>query len=162
MNQPPISLVAALGHERAIGRNGQVPWHLPADQKHWRGLVRGHAVIMGSATYSGLGVLDNSTNIVVSSQNINVPGGLVAHSLEKAFDLARQHDNQEIFVIGGAGIFAETIGLADKLHLTYVDIDVPDADRFFPDYENDFRELSSTEPADENGLTYRFVELERK
>jgi dihydrofolate reductase len=159
-SKPTVSIVAGLAHHRVIGLNGKVPWDIKADREHWRGLVRGHAVIMGGATYAVQGSLADSFNVVVQSEDTEVPGGAVAHSIDEALRLAGEHESKEIFVEGGASIFEQTIGLADKLYLTYVDAEL-EGDRYFPEYEDQFTEISREDHAD-NQPPYSFVVLERK
>lgn len=157
-----ISLEAALAHNRVIGAGGKIPWELPVDRKHWRSLVRGHALIVGQATYAQQGSLEDSINIVVTKNaDLVVPEGLAATSIDQALELARQHETSEIFVVGGASIFEQTIAQADKLYLTLIDLEVPNGDRFFPEYEHDF-EIIREEPGSDNGLNFKFVELARK
>lgn len=162
MPRPLISLEAALGRGRVIGAKGQVPWSLPDDSHHWRDLVKGHAIIVGAATYKAQGTLEDSYNVVVGHGVGQVPKGQAVESIEEAIEVASQHEHDEIFVVGGASIFEQTIDQADKLYLTLIDVDVPDGDRFFPEYENDFEVVSETEPKTQNGLTYRYLELVRK
>ncbi len=160
-HSPIISLEAALAHGRVIGAGGKVPWDLPADRAHWRGLVHGHAIIVGEATWRQEGSLKGSVNVVVTSKpELVVDGGFAATSIAAAVALAKQHETKEIFVVGGASIFEQTITLADKLYLTLIDLDVPTGDRFFPAYEEDFK-ATGEESGRDNGLDYRFVMLER-
>ena len=161
-NSPIIVLEAALAHNRVIGAGGQVPWDLPVDRAHWRGLVKGHALIVGEATYEQQGSLEDSINIVVTGNaELAVKDGLAATSIDRAISLAREHESTEIFVVGGASIFEQTIALADKLYLTLIDLDVPNGDRFFPEYEDDFT-VTSQKSGHDNGLDYRFVILKRR
>lgn len=161
MNQPLISLVAAHAHKRVIATNHGIPWKLAADSAHWRGLIVGHAIIVGDTTYREQGTMADSTNIVIG-HNITeaIPKGFAAASVEEALKIAGQHENKEVFVVGGASIFAQTITGADKLYLTLVDLDIADGSRFFPEYENDFHMISAT-PQNQDGLKFSFTLWER-
>lgn len=161
MNKPIISLEAAHGHDRVIATADGVPWKLPADSKHWRTLIIGHAIIVGDTTYLEQGTMQESFNVVIShNQELDVPKGAVATSVEHALEIAREHEQSEIFVVGGASVFAQTIDQADKLYLTIIDTEVPEGIKFFPEYERDFH-LVSEIPGSDNGLNFRFTIWER-
>jgi dihydrofolate reductase len=161
MTKPLISLEAAHAHERVIANHKGIPWKLPADQKHWRSLIDGHAIIVGDTTYKEQGTMEESFNVVISRQtDLQIPKGAVAASVEEAIKTASEHETEEIFVVGGASIFAQTIAQADRLYLTIIDLDVPDGIRFFPEYENDFH-LIDDEPGQDNGLNFHFTVWER-
>jgi dihydrofolate reductase len=158
-----ISIIAALAANRVIGRNNDLPWRLPADLRHFRQLTTGHAVILGRRNYESIGkLLPNRTNIVITRQrDYTAPGCLVAHSLADALVMAG--NDPEIFVIGGAEIYAQALPLADRLYLTHVEAEVP-GDTFFPEFDiADWREMvSESHPADaDHAYAFRFVTLER-
>jgi dihydrofolate reductase len=127
-----LAIIAAVGHRRAIGKNGKLPWHLPEDLKRFKRLTTGHAVLMGRGTWESLGrPLPGRRNVVLSSSP--VPGIESYPSLEES--LRALASVEKVFVIGGGNVYAQVIGRADELFLTLVDRDV-EADTFFPPYEH--------------------------
>ena len=160
-----ISLIVAVDENRGIGKNGKMPWHIPADLKRFKELTTGNIVIMGRKTFSSIGMpLSNRTNIVITrDKNYKVNGALVVNSLEDAIFQARDQlsesvDN-EIFIIGGGQIFQEAINIADKLYLTLVEGKF-DVDTYFPDYSKFTKKVYEKE-GESNGFKYRFINLEK-
>jgi dihydrofolate reductase len=139
-----ISLIAAMDEERGIGKDGQLPWHLSTDLRHFKEITMGHHLIMGRKTYQSIGNrLPGRTMIVLTRDRaFQADGCLVAHSLPEAFSLAEERGEEEVFVIGGASVFRETLPLADQLYLTRVHAEV-DADTFFPALDLDSWDLAS-------------------
>lgn len=162
MRNPHISMISALARkDRAIGKDNALLWHIPEDFKHFKDVTSGHAMIMGENTFKSIGkALPNRTNIVLSLTPDFAPEGcLVARSLDEALALAKEHESEEIFIIGGASIYKQFIVLADRLYLTLVE-GVFEADTFFPDY-SDFTKVVSEEKRDDGAHTFSFVTLER-
>ena len=128
-----ISIIVAVAKGGAIGKEGKMPWKIPGEQRQFKDLTTGHVVIMGRTSYEEVGhPLPNRTNIVVSKTKVFSGENLyTVKSLQEAIERAGQ---EEIFIAGGAEIFQEALPLADKIYMTYVDMEVPDADRFFPDF----------------------------
>lgn len=161
-----ISLIAALDRQRGIGKDNQLPWRLPADLKRFRELTTGHHLIVGRKTYESIGKpLPNRTLIIVTRQpGFQAEGCLIVNSVETALALAEARGESEVFVIGGAEIYAQTLSLADRLYLTFVDAKVT-ADAFFPAYEAAYWVEQETIPhaADEkNPFALTFKTLVRK
>ncbi|PJA00062.1 MAG: hypothetical protein COX78_01045 [Candidatus Levybacteria bacterium CG_4_10_14_0_2_um_filter_35_8] len=160
-----VSLIVAVDENRGIGKNGKMPWHIPADLKRFKELTTGNIVIMGRKTFSSIGMpLSNRTNIVVTrDKNYKVNGALVVNSLEEALRQARgklsESVDSEIFIIGGGQIFQEAINIADKLYLTLVEGKF-DVDTYFPDYSK-FTKKVSEEEGESNGFKYKFINLEK-
>ena len=159
------AIVAAMGSNREIGLGKGLPWHLPADLKHFKNLTLGHHLIMGRATYESIGrLLPDRTMIVVTRQrDYRAPGCLVAHTIEDAIALAESRDETEAFVIGGAQVYAQSLLIADRLYLTQVHTRVA-CDVHFPDFDRaEWQEVERREhPADENnGHPFTFSTLER-
>lgn len=135
-----LSLIVATANNNAIGRNNELPWHLPQDLKYFKSVTLGKPVIMGRKTFESIGKpLPGRTNIVVTRQkNWSVAGVLVAKSVEEALDIAQQFRGEqssladEVMVIGGAEIYRHALPIADRVYLTKIDIDVDGADAFFP------------------------------
>jgi len=127
-----LALIAAVGHRRAIGRDGKLPWHIPEDLKRFKRLTTGHAVLMGRGTWESLGrPLPGRRNVVLSSSP--VPGIESYASLDES--LRALASAERVFVIGGGTLYAQLIDRADELYLTLVDRDV-EADTFFPPFEH--------------------------
>jgi dihydrofolate reductase len=127
-----LAIIAALGHRRAIGKDGKLPWHIPEDLRRFKRLTSGHAVLMGRGTWESLGrPLPGRRNVVLSSGA--VPGVESYASLDDSLRALEESD--KVFVIGGGAVYAQIIDRADELYLTLVDREV-DADTFFPPYEH--------------------------
>jgi dihydrofolate reductase len=160
-----ISLIVALGKNNEIGKNNRMLCHLPADLKHFKEITSGHTVMMGRKTFESLpkGPLPNRKNIVISrTKDLKIDGATVYDSLDRA--LLKLPDEDEVFIIGGAQIYQQTLPVADKLYLTKIQADFPEADTFFPPINYaEWRETSrETHLADEkNPYSFSFVEYER-
>ena len=133
-----INLIAAIGENRELGKDGHLLWHISEDLKRFKKLTQGQVVLMGRKTFASIGKkLPGRVNIIVSRQKgLVIPGCLVFNSLPKAIDEAKkiaQEQSKEVFIIGGASIYKQTIGLADRLYLTVVAGRFL-ADVYFPDY----------------------------
>ena len=128
-----ISIIVAVAKGGAIGKEGKIPWKIPGEQRQFKDLTTGHVVIMGRTSYEEIGhPLPERTNIVVSKTKVFSGENLyTVKSLQEAIKRAGQ---EEIFIAGGAELFQEALPLADKIYMTYVDMEVSDADRFFPDF----------------------------
>lgn len=132
-----IVLVAAIGENNVIGREGQLPWRLKSDLRHFRQLTIGKPVIMGRKTYESIGKpLKDRTNIVLTRDlSVVVPGGALATSLDAALDYARKdairRGVDEIMIIGGSDVFAAMMPQADRLEITHVHA-TPEGDALFP------------------------------
>ena len=131
-----ISIIVAVAKGGAIGKEGKMPWKIPGEQRQFKELTTGHVVIMGRRSYEEIGhPLPNRTIIVVSKTKVFSGENLyTVKSLQEAIERAGQ---EEIFIAGGAEIFQEALPLADKIYMTYVDMEVPDADRFFPNFSEE-------------------------
>ena len=158
-----ITLIAAMARNRAIGRDGQLPWHLPRELKHFKTTTMGCPIVMGRRTWESIGrALPGRQNIVLTrSDGYEAAGCDVVRSLGQAVATAR---GDEVMIIGGGQLYAEALPVADRMILTVVDC-APDADTWFPDWaESEWREkLVREEHADDrNPLDYRVIELTRK
>ncbi|GHT60851.1 dihydrofolate reductase [Bacteroidia bacterium] len=161
-----ISIIVATGRNSEIGKGGDLLCHLPADLKHFKEITSGHTVIMGRKTWESLPKkpLPNRRNIVVSrSPELVIEGAEVYSSLDYAF--IKLMDENEVFIIGGAQIYGQALPAADKIYLTKIHAEFPEADAFFPKIDFSlWRETSrETFPADEkNPFAYSFLEYERR
>lgn len=161
-----LSAIVVVTDDGAIGRDGDLLCHLPADLKHFKTLTLGHSVVMGRRTFDSLpkGALPGRQSIVVTrNRHFEAPGVTVAHSIDEA--LAAVEMPGEVFVMGGAQLYAATLHRVSTLHLTRVHACFPDADTFFPDLVAEQWQVVDAEPhkADErNPYDYTFVTLRRK
>lgn len=157
-----VSIIAAIGKNRELGKDNKLLWSLPEDLKHFKEKTLNHPVIMGRKTFESIGrALPKRTNIVVTrDRSYSAPGADVFHSLPEAIDFAKTKDKEEIFVIGGGEIYFQALILADKLYLTIVDADFPDADAFFPEYP-EFTKVVFKKKCKNEEYSYTFLELER-
>lgn len=128
-----ITLVVAMDLENGIGKDGGLPWHLKTDLQRFKHITMGHPIIMGRKTFQSIGkALPGRENIVISNTpNFLAPGCHVVKDLEIGLQLASELATQEIFVIGGAHVFAQVISRAKKIHLTLVH-SITDCQVFFP------------------------------
>ena len=129
-----ITIIAAVAKNRAIGFQNKLLYWLPNDLKRFKTLTTGHTIIMGRKTYDSLpkGALPNRRNVVISRNVKELPGCEVYPSLEKA--LRSCTNDEDVYIIGGATIYDQSLPYADKLCLTEVDDEPAKADAFFPDY----------------------------
>lgn len=161
------SIIVAVAENGAIGKGNQLPWYLPNDLKFFKNKTMGHHMIMGRKTYESIGKpLPGRTSIVVTKdKNYTVPGCVIAHSLEEAMDLAKTAGEQEVFVIGGAGVINESIKVADVIYLTEVKTTIPDADVYLQYFDRNgwvetFREEHNAD--EKHQYAYAFVTLIKK
>jgi dihydrofolate reductase len=159
-----ISLIVAMDEKRGIGKAGKLPWHLSSDLKRFRELTMGHHLIVGRKTFESIGkpLPGRHTIVVTRNSNFKHEGCFVARSVEDAIALARERGETEVFVIGGAEIYAQALDATDRIYLTQVHA-VVDADTFFPEF--DLADRVETEhidhPADEkNQYSFTFKILE--
>lgn len=164
-NQGKISLIAAIGtRTRGLGKNGQLLWRIPEDMQRFKTLTTRHPVIMGRKTWESIPEkfrpLPERTNIIITRDTgYTASGAIVAHSLEEALEKARAIEPKEIFIIGGAQIYAKSLPLADRLYLTLVDAE-DEADAFFPNYSMFAKEISREKHLD-SAPPYSYVVLEK-
>ena len=130
-----IALVAAVGANGVIGVDGGLPWRLPEDQAAFKALTLGSVLLMGRATYESIGrpLPGRSTVVLTRQPDWSAPGVDVAHDLDTALELAGRRGD-EVFVVGGAQVYADTLPLADRLVITHVE-SAPEGDTHFPDVE---------------------------
>ncbi len=158
-----ISIIVAMSVNRVIGRDNKLPWHLPADLKHFKQVTLGKPVLMGRKTWESIGrPLPGRTNIVITrDENLEAPGCVVVHSIDSALQTAGQQD--EIMVIGGAEFYRQVLPRTDTLYLTRVHGEF-EGDTFFPELdERAWREVERVdhEADDKNPHAYSFIRLDR-
>jgi dihydrofolate reductase len=154
-----ISLIAAMAENRVIGYQNAIPWHIPSDQKRFRDVTMGHAVIFGRKTFEIIGrPLPGRKNIVLTHRkNFHPQDAVAVHSLEEAFAACKGEG--EVFICGGGMVFHETIALAQRVYLTVIRRPY-EGDTFFPEMPVYFHEIKREEIT--NTPSYRFVLFERK
>ena len=162
MPNPRISIIVAHSRNMAIGKANALLWRLPEDLKRFKKLTTGHPIIMGRKTYQSINrSLPDRTNIIVTrDKNLEIPRCIIVHSVIEAIEKAKEFDREEIFIIGGAEIYKETLPLVDRLYVTKVDLDV-EGDAFFPEYSNIFTKKISEESGEFKGLKYSYLILEK-
>ncbi len=158
-----INMIVAIDKKNGIGKNNSLPWHLPADLKHFKMVTSGHPIIMGRKTFDSIGkVLPNRRNIVISRQSgLIIPGAELSSSLNQAIELCE--GEKDVFVIGGAQIFEQALPIATLLYLTIIHQDF-DADVFFPQINmNEWTEEEKIlhEPDEKNLYSYSFIKYKK-
>lgn len=152
-----VTIVAAIAANGIIGRDGGLPWRLPGDLARVKRLTMGHVLVMGRRTFDSIGrALPGRTTVVVTRQaDWRAEGVLVADSVDAALELGARHD-PEIYVFGGADVYAAALPQTDRMVLTWVDLE-PAGDTSFPEVDwGDWREVGR-----EPGEGYAVVEYER-
>jgi len=157
-----VSLIVAMARNRVIGRDGRLPWRLPADQQRFKALTMGHHIIMGRKTWESIGrALPGRTSVVVTrNKAYAAAGAAVVGSLAEALTLAR--GDPEAFVIGGGELYGEALPLAKRIYLTELEDDYP-GDAFFPPLaQAEWRAVQREEhPAQSAEPGWNFVVYER-
>ena len=160
-----ISIIAAIAENNAIGLNGKLLYWLPADLKRFKALTTGHTIIMGRKTFDSLpkGALPNRRNVVLTRSKRTFPGAETFPSLSQA--LASCSAEEEVYVIGGASVYAEALPLADRLCLTEVHDTPKEADAFFPAFNKDEWDVSfkeEHESDEKHDQSFTFIDYVRK
>jgi dihydrofolate reductase len=169
MNSPLISIFVATDEKGGIGKNGQIPWHIKEDLVRLSNMTRGHAAIIGQKTYESMaGYYDRSGKPMPAKEYIVVTedknfkslrnNTFAATSIAKAMKRAKK-SGTEIFIIGGASIYKQTIDLVDRLYLTLVKGEY-DCDTFFPDYSK-FKNKTFSQKNKNDKYEFEFLILER-
>ena len=170
-----LSLIVAMADNRTIGRNNELPWHLPDDLKYFKSVTMGKPIVMGRKTFDSIGrPLPGRLNIVITRNTGWQHSGVkTAASLQQAVAIAAEANPQdqetliqeapiqEVMVIGGEEIYRTAIELADRLYITRVQAEV-EGDAFFPQYnESEWQEVSRQQPESQGDIPYFFQVLER-
>lgn len=150
-----ISAIAVIGKNRELGKHNQLLFVVPGDLPRFKRLTMGHPIIMGRKTRESIGrELPGRTNIVISRSG-------EIDTIDKALELARRSPgSEEIFVIGGGEIYNLAMPYVERLYLTIVDAEAPDADTFFPEY-SEFTKVVKDEMNEEGGMRFRYLTVER-
>ncbi len=161
--KPLISIIVAMAENRVIGRDNKLPWHLPADLKHFKMLTVGKPIIMGRKTWESLpGLLPERRHIVLTGDpGYAAEGCRIVHSLEEA--LIAAGEVPEVMIIGGAKLYAQALSIARRIYLTLVHVEA-EGDSLFPVIDADYWEEVEREwhpPDDRNPYPYTFLTLRR-
>lgn len=167
MRTPKISAIVATDRRGTIGKDGDIPWYLPADLRFFKRTTLGHPVIMGRKTFRSIGrPLPKRTNIVLTRDAFfSATGVVIAHSLREALSNTAVLEADEVFIIGGGELYKQSLDLVNTIYLTIVDADIEDGDAFFPKLDPAvWREVWSEghRPDEKNELAYRFSRWERR
>ncbi len=165
--RPSLSIIVAQAENRAIGVDGDMPWHLSGDLKRFKALTMGHPVVMGRRTWESLPKrpLTGRRNIVFSqSEGFAPEGAEVVRSVNGLFELLRDSD-EEVFVIGGGSIYTMLMPWTSRLYVTWVHREFPAADTFFPAIDlSEFVKTGETDRMvdEKSGLEFSYAEYDRK
>jgi len=160
---PNLSIIAALADNRVIGIDNRLPWHLPADLRHFKRLTLGKPIIMGRRTWESLpGLLPGRLHVIVTrNPDYCAEGAEVVHSLEEAIE--RFAGVGELMLVGGANLYAQALPMVSRMYLTQVHTS-PEGDAFFPDFDRtQWREVERVEGLcdERNTIPHTFVTLQR-
>ncbi len=163
--KPPIVLVAALARNRVIGADGDMPWHLPADLKRFKAITLGKPMVMGRNTFEAIGrpLPGRRTIVVTRDPYWRADGVEIALDLDSAIARAADASPEEIIIAGGGQIYAQAIGRADRLRLTWIDVE-PAGDAMFPAVDLAvWREVDRADfPVDGDRPAHAFVDYDRR
>jgi len=157
-----ISMIAAMANNRVIGLDNQMPWHLPADLQHFKKVTTGKPVIMGRKTFESIGrPLPGRRNIIITRNSEYTAQGIETVTTPEAA-LKLVCDVEEVMIIGGGNVYEQFLPKADRLYLTFIDLDVK-GDTQFPDYNKvanwNVKEEQENLPDEKNKSSYKFVTL---
>jgi dihydrofolate reductase len=157
-----ISIIAAVADNNVIGGNNKLLWHLPADLKRFKQLTLGHPVIMGRKTFESIGKpLPGRENVVITrNPDFKAEGITIVRSLD---EVLKKFSGQDVFIIGGAEIYAQSMSLADKIFLTRI-YQLFEGDSFFPAIDERIWKVKREEmhePDEKNPYRYAFIDYER-
>ncbi len=162
-----ISMIAAMTHQRVIGKDQKMPWHLPADLAFFKRTTMGSPLLMGRRTYESIGrPLPGRLNLVVTrNPELKIAGCEVVTSLDQALEIAHKKANEsnELFITGGAHLYTSFLPQADRLYLTLIDAAL-EGDTYFPDYtQYQWHQVERVDHQadDKNIYPYSFITLDR-
>lgn len=156
-----ISMIACVGKNLELGKNNDLIWHLPNDLKYFKKVTKGKTVVMGRRTFDSLpGVLPNRKNIVLQlSCESKIPKVQIFNDIPSILDAVK--DEEEVFIIGGASIYRQFLEYADKLYLTEVNEDCPDAMVYFPKFDKNLYNKKIIGSGADDNIKYNFVVYEK-
>jgi dihydrofolate reductase len=161
-----LKILVAFDENRVIGKNNTLIWHLPADLKRFKTITTGHVIIMGRKTFESIGKpLPNRTSIVISRQaDLQIEGAIIAHSVEEAILKAKSITREDIYIVGGAEIYALSLPLADQILVTQLH-DIFEGDAYFPEIPAEIFEITEKERGitdEKNAYQYSYLTYTRK
>ena len=155
-----FSIIAAIGKNKELGKNGDLVFHIKEDMKYFRDTTKGHKIVMGRKTWESLpGKLPNRENIVISHHPVDGADATITDLDE--FIKQNENTNEEIFIIGGGMVYATFLDHAKNLYLTEIDAPAPAADTFFPDFDKSKYEKTIIKKGSEDDLAYAFVKYSK-
>ena len=163
-----LSIIVAASENNVIGRNNDLPWHLPADLKYFKETTMGHCVVMGRKNYESIPPkfrpLQGRTNIVITrQQDYKADGAVVVNSIQEAIDYSKNKNETECFITGGGEIFSQSLQYSEKIYLTRIHA-VIEGDIHFPELKmNEWKEVSRKDvlPDEKNKYSFSFLVYER-
>ena len=156
-----ISMIAAMGQNRVIGKDNDIPWHLPDDFQYFKKTTEGHYVLMGRKNYESLPPkfkpLPNRPNVVITrNESYDAPGTEVVNSLEDAIEIARKNNEEEAFIIGGGEIYKLGLAYADTIYLTEINGEF-EGQTIFPEFDkSEWKEVSREHHSTDERHKYSF------
>lgn len=162
-----ISFVVAMDQNRVIGKDNDIPWHLPEDLKFFKRVTMGHPIVMGRKTYESIGKpLPGRENIIVTrNKDYEAEGCIILHSIDELKKWIDENKPEEVSIIGGAQLFKDTFPIADRLYITEIHHEVEGGDTFFPEFPESEWTLTSKEKGikdEKNPYDYYFTVYDRK
>lgn len=156
-----LAMIACVSTDRGLGKGNDLLWNFPEDMKFFRETTSGHTIVMGSNTFRSIGrPLPNRRNIILSRGEIEATGAEVCHSEEELMDLLKTIDD-DVFIIGGASLYAMFLPRTDRLYLTEVDAKKP-ADVFFPEFDRSRFQRQVLAEHEVDGVKFRMVTYDRR
>lgn len=160
-----ISLLFAMDRNQVIGANNDLPWHLPNDLKFFKEKTTGRTIIMGRKTFDSIGrALPNRRNIVLSKSDIELPIGVeLIQDINSILTMDKKNPEEELFIIGGGGIFEQILPFADRMYITLIEEEF-NGDVFFPDFSLEmWKETSRVKGIkdEKNPYDYYFIQYDR-
>lgn len=157
-----LTIIAAIGKNNELGYKNDLIWHLPDDLKFFREKTTGKTIVMGYNTFLSLPkLLPNRKHIVLSSDNLDIKDVTSFTNLEDLIKFIKEID-EEVFIIGGASIYKQFIGLVDKMYLTEVESEFKEADVYFPEFNKDEWERIELLENENNNIRFKHIEYRKK
>ena len=162
-----MNLIVAVDNKWGIGRDGGLLAHLPGDMRYFREHTSGKVVVMGRKTLESLpgrkGLPNRKNYVLTTNEDFEAEGCSVIHSEDELWDVLSMYEPDDVYLIGGASLYNWFYSMCDRLYVTKMDADLG-ADTFITDFDEDggFEIISESKPVTENGITYRFVEYQKK
>lgn len=157
-----ISLLVAHDANRVIGKDNDLPWYIPEDLAYFKKMTMGKAMVMGRKTFDSIGkpLPGRQSIIVTRNSDYTADGAIVVYDLTEAIEKAKEFGD-EVMIIGGAEIFRQSMDIADRLYITYIDKQF-EGDTFFPEYRSEWTVVSSSETTvTDDQIPYQFLVYER-